>query len=132
MTDLDLFMAMISNYKIETRMDGDKCSLCGECCSNILPITEAEIRRIKKYIKAHNIKESKHIFVAPFVGEVVDNVCPFRNNENKKCTIYPVRPWICEKFYCNQSPMHLVPDARRDKDRVLGAKAIDMRETFFK
>ena len=28
-----------------------KCSMCGECCGAILPVSEKEIKRIKKYVK---------------------------------------------------------------------------------
>ena len=27
-----------------------KCSMCGECCGAILPVSEKEIKRIKKYV----------------------------------------------------------------------------------
>lgn len=33
-----------------------KCSMCGECCGAILPVSEKEIKRIKKYVVEHNIK----------------------------------------------------------------------------
>ena len=42
-------------------VDG-KCSNCGQCCSNYLPVGKREIENIKRYIKKHNVKEVKRIF----------------------------------------------------------------------
>lgn len=43
-----------------------KCTECGQCCSNLLPMTDDEISVIKKYIKKNGIKEHTHI-VAPLL-----------------------------------------------------------------
>lgn len=37
-----------------------KCSGCGRCCSNYLPISSKEIKEIKRYIKKHHITKQKH------------------------------------------------------------------------
>ena len=73
-----------------------KCSNCGQCCSNLLPLSDSEVKRIKQYIKKHNIKEQRH---NAMVG--VDMTCPFRDEVNKKCLIYEIRPEICRQFMCN-------------------------------
>lgn len=75
-----------------------KCCNCGECCSNFLPLSRKEVKRIKSYIKKHHIKEQRH---NALMG--VDMTCPFRDETNKKCLIYEVRPDICRAFNCNQS-----------------------------
>ena len=62
------------------------CTNCGECCG-IIPVDEKELAEIKEYVKKHNIKARKNF---PH--------CPFRNEEQKKCDIYPVRPIICRLF----------------------------------
>lgn len=41
--------------------DNGKCTQCGACCSNLLPMTDSEIETIHKYIKKQNIKEHRHI-----------------------------------------------------------------------
>ena len=41
---------------VDLTVDG-RCSNCGECCSNFLPINYQEVVRIKKYIKEKNIQE---------------------------------------------------------------------------
>ena len=40
----------------EFTKDG-KCSGCGQCCSNYLPISSKEIKEIKRYVKKHHITE---------------------------------------------------------------------------
>lgn len=81
----------------DNTIDG-KCIGCGECCSNMLPLSQNEISRIKAYIKKHNIKEQRHNFMTG-----IDMTCPFRDEANKKCAVYPVRPDICREFICNNT-----------------------------
>ncbi len=102
-----------------------KCSNCGECCSDILPLDQTEIKRIKKYILKNGIKESKHLSI---LDTRLDLTCPFRDNANKKCLIYEVRPDICRCFICSKS----TPDIERDKALFYSSKtAQSMRNIFF-
>jgi Fe-S-cluster containining protein len=78
--------------------DKGKCSNCGQCCSNCLPLSDYEVKRIKAYIKKHKIKEQRH---NAMVG--TDMTCPFRDEANKKCLIYEIRPAICRQFMCNHT-----------------------------
>ena len=71
--------------------ENGKCSNCGQCCSDILPVSESEIRTIRKYIKRHNIREAKFV-VGPLANQAINLVCPFRNEKDRKCNIYEVRP----------------------------------------
>ena len=66
-----------------------KCIKCGECCSNLLPLSFTEIERIYAYIAEHKISMQEH-----------DPDCPFLNTE-KRCTVYEVRPLICRIYKCN-------------------------------
>lgn len=104
-----------------------ECSNCGNCCSDFLPISPEEIRRIEKYIKKHNIKEQKH-FLPTAIVPMVDMVCPFRSNAERKCVIYEVRPAICRDFRCDK------PRKQIDADKAMyhGLHAPrSMRMTFF-
>lgn len=65
-----------------------KCKNCGECCYFIMA-TKNEISKIESYITFHNIKPIKH----KDFGK-----CCFRDDKEKKCLIYPVRPVICRLF----------------------------------
>ena len=97
-------------------IDG-KCSCCGECCVDLLPVTPAEISRIKEYVKKHGIKEHRQ---APFFDpKATDLSCPFRNQETKKCEIYPARPYICRTFICSKTR----EDAIRDRNLIAADRA---------
>lgn len=76
-----------------------KCSNCGNCCSNLLPMSAKEVKAIRDYIAKYHIKECKHII--PVAKAPYDMTCPFRDNTNNVCTIYPVRPEICRQFICD-------------------------------
>ncbi len=100
-----------------------KCSQCGACCSDILPIRKDEIEKIKEYIKKHKIKEQRH---NAMLG--ADMTCPFRNESHRKCLIYEVRPWICRQFMCN----HTMKDIMKAKfDSMENAQVVFMRHTFY-
>lgn len=83
--------------------DNGKCSQCGQCCSNILPMSEKEVRIIRRYIKANHIKPQK--ISALYVTPMLDMTCPFMRKDvsKERCTIYPVRPEICKQFKCDNT-----------------------------
>lgn len=96
-----------------------ECSNCGTCCSNILLVSEKEKKAIKKYIKEHNVVPlNKQNVLTDY-----KDVCPFRDNNSKKCSIYEVRPQICRKFNCFNS----VKENLNYKE----LQAINMLKTFF-
>lgn len=100
-----------------------KCSNCGQCCSNMLPMSKREVKRIKAYIKQHDIKEQRHNML---VG--IDMTCPFRDEANRKCLVYEVRPAICRQFMCN----HTKEDIMRAKLNLHEINQIVcMRHEFF-
>lgn len=79
--------------KIQDNSILGKCSKCGECCSNILPLTQSDFDRIVKYVVKNDIVPQKHMLI-------MRNrlACPYY--DGKKCLIYDVRPLICSEFYC--------------------------------
>ena len=105
-----------------------KCTGCGACCSNLLPMTDDEIRTIRKYIKTHGIKEFKHLL--PLANPSVDMTCPFMDDSKKcdKCMIYEVRPKICRDFICDPKQRPMDADLRY----MLSAKIVNVREEFFR
>lgn len=99
------------NY-VNNCKDG-QCSNCGECCTDLLPLTIGELNRIKSYVKKHHLKENRHnIF---WDKKAIDLTCPFRNSKNSKCDIYNIRPAICREFICSKS----IEKAHEDRDRIL-------------
>ena len=59
---------------------------CGKCCGILFP-SLAELRNVKDWLSTRN-REYKDFLMT--VG--VD--CPYLN-EDKSCSIYPVRPYLC-------------------------------------
>ena len=93
------------------------CQHCGECCSNLLPLSQCEIQNIKAFILEHNIQPVQH--EKDFDG--YDASCPFLNEDNR-CNIYNIRPLICKVFTCNRKAPKLYRENR---------ELCDLRETFF-
>ena len=85
------------NVKITDNSCNGKCSKCGDCCTNFLPVSQREIDLIQEYIIKNNIKPQTQMMV-------MQNrlTCPYYNG--KKCLIYEVRPLICKEFYCYKKP----------------------------
>lgn len=107
-----------------------KCSGCGACCTNILPLSNNEIRSIKYYIKKNNIKEQIHILNVMAEKPVLDMTCPFLNNQdNNRCTIYEVRPEICREFKCDEALFD--NDGAKLINFMNNKKNYNVRETFF-
>lgn len=104
-------------------VDG-QCSGCGQCCSDLLPLSRAEIDRIHRYIKSHNIREHHNYVLA----EGFDLTCPFRDNVNRVCAIYSVRPDICREFRCDYDPAKIEADKAMFHSRH---DVVSMRHEFF-
>ena len=106
--------------------DHGKCIQCGECCSNLLPMTDNEISKILGYVKKNKIKP--HLHCSFLAKPHLDLMCPFldSNKPDKKCSIYEVRPRVCRDFICD-------PKQRENPELeyVLSCSLIDVRSTFF-
>ena len=61
------------------------CNNCGGCCGPV-PISQIEYKNIKEYCIEKNIVPILYL----------DYTCPFRDEKNKKCMIYEVRPMLCK------------------------------------
>lgn len=105
---------------------GGECSNCGGCCSNLLPVSTKEVKRIREHIRRKHVAESVHR--PPTAEPVMDWTCPFRDNEKKICTIYEVRPAICMDFRCDKPRQQIEADKRMYHGKY---SVINMRETFF-
>ena len=108
--------------------ENGECSNCGSCCSNILPITVGEEKRIRAYMKSHSIKEQKRLF--PTAMPIFDMTCPFRNNAERKCEIYEVRPAICRDFRCDK-PQKGSWGSKDLLNRSKKYRVVEMRKMFF-
>lgn len=104
-----------------------KCSQCGNCCSNLLPMSRKEVDAIHRYIRKNHIKECRHLL--PTVKKPYDMTCPFLDTDKscEKCRIYPVRPEICKQFICDN-------EQRAKHNRALLGQTrqiIDVRSEFY-
>ena len=74
-----------------------QCSKCGECCTNLLPVSQKEVDIIQRYVITNKIRPQAQMLV-------MQNrlTCPYY--DGKKCLIYEVRPLICKEFYCYKKP----------------------------
>lgn len=97
---------------------GGKCSECGACCSDLLPLTKSDIKRVRQYMKRH------HVTLTPPRADV-DLTCPFLS-EDKHCKVYEARPTICRIFMCNKKPHWSAGHKRREQDVI----RLSMREVF--
>lgn len=100
-----------------------KCVSCGNCCTAILPVTKEEIKAIKRYVKRKHIKPVKNFNVD------LDLTCPFRNNTEKKCNIYEVRPTICRDFKCDK-PQKLIDETKEKYNYDNRFHTVNMRSIF--
>lgn len=100
-----------------------KCSCCGQCCGDMLHLSQKEIKIIDRYLMNHNIPPTPKNLLVTF-----DNTCPFRDETNKICKIYEVRPYICQSYICSKTPL----DAIKDRELINGTKKLrSMRNLFF-
>lgn len=94
-------LSKINNCGINYTKDG-KCSNCGSCCSRYLFLSAKERKEIVRYCKKHSESMDFPIFgLAINLNGRILAICPFRDQVHKRCLIYPVRPFICKQFLCN-------------------------------
>lgn len=77
----------------------NKCSNCGECCGHLLPLSGADIKRLRRYVKKHKISQQSSL--NPLTPDILQN-CPFLipDKTTERCAVYPARPDICRLFDC--------------------------------
>lgn len=121
------------------------CSGCGGCCYYMLPLVKSDIDRIKKYIKSNRIKPQNRDgqWRTPERDTAtIDDFCPFldtHTDKSEKCTIYPVRPLVCQSFICSKAiekdnPFHKTFDSlltQSEKDELLKQKHRNVQQIFF-
>lgn len=124
------FVADTVNSDIKDLTCEGKCSRCGNCCSNFIPLMDSDISRIRRYVKKHNIKP--HRILAPTAQLLIDATCPFLDTtkSDNKCKIYHIRPYICKRFSCADEGN--IFNYLNDKTLMNNEfHVVDMRNTFF-
>ena len=90
-----------------------KCSMCGACCTTLLPISKKEIRRLQKYINRHKLTNN---YLEDIKRGDIAITCPLLNKETNKCDAYKKRPIICKVFFCARSIDPLFDNEKALKD----------------
>lgn len=88
------FLRVVDN--VQSQID---CTQCGYCCQVLSPIlTQGDIKRISSFLKL-----SPQEFTVKYLEQKQDDTyrikqmpCPLL--EDKKCTIYPLRPKECRDY----------------------------------
>lgn len=73
---------------------------CGECCSRMLPMTEGELRAIRKAVAERGIE------LRPEQAEI-DFLCPLLSDD-MTCMAYDARPLICRLYDCSEHSRGIV------------------------
>ena len=105
--------------------DNGNCRGCGECCSTLLPVSDTELKRIRRYVKSNHIKTQpvSNVYAQP----MLDLTCPFLRKDVSKnrCMVYPVRPDICARFKCSNPK-----DGKWYDGDISDKRLVNMREEF--
>lgn len=87
-----------------------RCSQCGECCGHLLPLSRADIKQLKRYIRKH-----KKVLYTPreqavLISELLIS-CPFLllDKKEERCSVYPARPAVCRLFDCQEHTYGTLP-----------------------
>jgi Fe-S-cluster containining protein len=70
------------------------CSSCTALCCGPVPISEAKLPLIREHLRALPGEERRRL--GRQKREYLD--CGFLDKDNHRCTIYQMRPWVCEAF----------------------------------
>lgn len=84
-----------------------ECSRCGECCTPFIPMTKSEVKTVREYVKKNPQIKEKALNQPFFEGNDVYVKCCFYDKDKKECMIYPVRPFICRAYKCNQDDLKI-------------------------
>ena len=85
----------------------NECSRCGACCTPFLPMTKNEVKTVKEFLKKNPQIRERALNQPFFKGNNVYVRCCFYDDEKKECMIYPVRPFICRAYKCDQDELKI-------------------------
>ncbi|GAV23704.1 YkgJ family cysteine cluster protein [Carboxydothermus pertinax] len=117
--------ATINDYLIEIeklveatefyRESGTKtCLNCIKCCYERIPLTNIDVLNLQRslfkkegvsYDLLNFLRHFTDIFIKGLEIDIIlkrkeNGACIFLNEKEKKCDVYPVRPFVCRSFYC--------------------------------
>lgn len=97
----------LKNFKDEvTNMHNLFCSNCNECCSLHTPMTKEEYITLQEYFQTADgkkiLQQARNKVKRYIRKNTLYEMCPFTDDETKKCRIYDLRPTICKNFHCSK------------------------------
>ncbi len=84
-------LGLLALYELLPNADCDGCDGCGAKCAGDVPMAREEYERIRA--RAPDVGPGPVPRRGPFAAP-----CRFRDEEARRCGIYPVRPLICRLF----------------------------------
>lgn len=118
-------------------VDG-KCSNCGGCCANIIPLTEPEFNKLRRIVAEGDMKPitiADHPdFEWPDDGQpLYDMTCPFMEygEHGMKCRIYKQRPKVCKLYLCNKSKEEWIKLLKSYPHYYANIVKVNLREHVF-
>ncbi|MFC7442554.1 YkgJ family cysteine cluster protein [Laceyella putida] len=110
------------------------CEGCKGMCCGPVPVTEQELKKIKKKIKSMPLKKRLELENQNrYYG-----TCIFYDLDNDKCGIYEARPEICRVFgyhknlSCFRKPELATKDNWNAKEKHVGILSLDFTWKYFK
>lgn len=101
----------IQNKHIVNHCIEGRCSQCGECCADFLPLTFKEVQILKKYIEENNVELTDWDFINPVTQKHETHLlCPLLDKDTKLCKAYTARPNICKTFKCCKNPKIVIKE----------------------
>lgn len=91
------------------RPEEPACHGCDRCCAERAPLTIIDCLNLSLAIETRTLSDFLfHYSNIAVTGPVVDitlrrledGYCVFLNREARTCRVYPVRPFVCQTFFC--------------------------------
>lgn len=70
-------------------------------------MTKSEVKTVKEFLKKNPQIRERALNQPFFKGNNVYIRCCFYDDDKKECMIYPVRPFICIAYKCNQDDLKI-------------------------
>lgn len=116
-TAMEVYRALGESYAPVDLFTGRGTHLgCGECCSRFLPVTDGELRVLRRAVRERGIRLRPE-------GADIDLTCPLLS-EGNGCMAYDVRPMICRQYDCSEHARGVI----RMHPFLSRCRTVDLRE----
>ena len=113
---LDVLADHARDCGVRDLYSGD-CRGCGACCSRVLPVTDADLERLRAFL-------GRSAVVPRAYESPLDLSCPFLT-DSRECAVYEARPEVCRVYRCD---LHLA--GTLNPFALHGARVVDVAAEF--